>query len=45
MRSNPFGGGSNLSNEEAVETEIRNDNTKTVSLFINYFNFVSSQFL
>lgn len=39
MRSNPFGRGSNVSNEEAVETEIRNDNVETVSLFIKLLQY------
>ena len=38
MRSNPFGGGGNVSNQETVQTE-RNDNVKTVSLFIRLDQF------
>ena len=38
MRSNPFGGGGNVSNQETVEIE-RNDNVETVSLFIRLDQF------
>ena len=38
MRSNPFGGGGNVSNQETVQTE-RNDNVETVSLFIRLDQF------
>ena len=38
MRSNPFGGGGNMGNQETVETE-RNDNVETLSLFIRLDQF------
>ena len=38
MRSNPFGGGGNVSNQETIQTE-RNDNVENVSLFIRLDQF------
>ena len=38
MRSNPFGGGGNVSNQETVQAE-RNDNVETVCLFIRLDQF------
>ena len=38
MRSNPFGGGGNVGNQETVKTE-RNDNVEIVSLIIRLDQF------
>ena len=44
MRSNPFGGGGNVSNQETVQTK-RNDNVETISLFIRLDRFCIVTFL